>query len=356
LEITPNTGEMGHTSKASRTKASLLPCRIRLTCKNKGEGLYERFFEYKFEAQQKIPDSANSNTNNTEVAKDSEGCTGVLNCLVLANSICVLTSPYESDHTSAITSVSFHSATGSVSGLDLSTDAISGKKKKGARKITAGHTMCTFHYDDGSNRKMITPVGGQVLELNNEQLQSTPLLIQSEPLGRGHIAVILPESDLLPSLEDQRENENENGKQKQPVIGKEYGEIFSLGKGKVYNDNNNNNNSNDNDNQEGGKKRKAAQGKGPCFAFSKGSCLRGEKCMFLHIPNGQDIETFLQSQSQSPEKKQKKESISTGIDKDTGACYAFMKGDCSRGDLCKFSHTDTNTSTNTDTDMAIEEK
>jgi cleavage and polyadenylation specificity factor subunit 4 len=51
-----------------------------------------------------------------------------------------------------------------------------------------------------------------------------------------------------------------------------------------------------------------------CYAFQKGECTRGDGCRFSHDPN-----------AAAPVK--------------SGApCYAFQKGECSRGDGCRFSH------------------
>jgi RNA-binding motif X-linked protein 2 len=61
---------------------------------------------------------------------------------------------------------------------------------------------------------------------------------------------------------------------------------------------------------------------GVCFAFQKGECTRGEACRFTHAAEGDGGEdTSSMAQSKLP-----------------GVCFAFQKGTCRRGASCRFAH------------------
>ena len=62
--------------------------------------------------------------------------------------------------------------------------------------------------------------------------------------------------------------------------------------------------------------KKARFGEGPpvCYAFQKGECTRGDACRFSHDPN-----------AEAPQRS-------------SAPCYAFQRGECDRGDACRFSH------------------
>ena len=76
--------------------------------------------------------------------------------------------------------------------------------------------------------------------------------------------------------------------------------------------------------------KKARFGEGPssgkpvCYAYQRGECTRGDACRFAHEEGGG-------GDSRPPSR---------------GApiCYAFQRGECDRGDSCRFSH-DANAST-----------
>jgi hypothetical protein len=354
---------MGNTSRSkpgkARSRATCLPVKVKACLKKKG--LHERFFEYKFIADQPSRNEndshapieeredthplTNATTNNEQ---DSSKIYGVLNALVLANSICVLTSPYETDYSKQSNSSTISSSSttdiipsiqsilfseSSDGTMDLSTEDISGKRKKGAKKINAGHTICTFIYNNGLRRRMVSPVGGMVLELNTEHLSISPELMQSDPIGRGHIAVILPEDDLVPSLENtcnipqatstsnSSSTDNNNSNDDTNI-----GVTFSIVKGQIRAEkrakdiaayknaiaknstvNNTDSHINDEDpasmnivvNGPGTKAMKA-----PCYAFSNGACLRGDRCRWAHIESDPPSST-----SSNNEKRQKKEDL-----------------------------------------------
>jgi hypothetical protein len=74
--------------------------------------------------------------------------------------------------------------------------------------------------------------------------------------------------------------------------------------------------------------KKARFGEGPsagpvCYAFQKGECTRGDSCRFSHTEGGGSGGGY-------------------GGRGGGGApvCYAFQKGECTRGDACRFSHTE----------------
>ncbi|CAN0357059.1 unnamed protein product, partial [Ectocarpus fasciculatus] len=62
-------------------------------------------------------------------------------------------------------------------------------------RVGAGHVLCTVEMADGTSRQLTTPVGGQVLELNN-RLESQPELLKSDPHGTGYVAVVYPDTEL----------------------------------------------------------------------------------------------------------------------------------------------------------------
>lgn len=65
-----------------------------------------------------------------------------------------------------------------------------------------------------------------------------------------------------------------------------------------------------------------------CFAFEKGECTRGDGCRFDHISSGN-------SRSERTERRERDDKKST-------ICFAFQKGDCDRGDSCRFDHVSDN--------------
>jgi hypothetical protein len=206
----------------------------------KGRGSYERFFEYKFiplgVADQesgfgmKLGASSGTGTGTgigtgmglvTDPGAEVEivdvsasvspaSSVGILNALVMPNSICVLVGPgigvgeegqvrAQAQSRLQLLAVTFDENEAGY--MDLSTDSISGKRKKGARKVQAGHKICKFTFSDGSTQTMLSPLSGQVLEVNTAQLAKNPSLVQTQPFGCGFIAVLLPEDDLIPTLE-----------------------------------------------------------------------------------------------------------------------------------------------------------
>ena len=60
--------------------------------------------------------------------------------------------------------------------------------------------------------------------------------------------------------------------------------------------------------------------RGVCYAFERGECTRGDSCKFSHEGGGASSAR----PSYSGEKR--------------GICFDFTKGRCTRGDSCKFQH------------------
>lgn len=151
------------------------------------------------------------------------------NCLVALvqmNDICMLLAP------EAINAASVS--------YNIDNVQFSGKKKKGASKVGAGHVLCTVTLPDGGIRELTTPVGGQVLEMNS-RLEAHPELLQSDPQGVGYIAVVFPDTE-LPDFHNF--------------------ESWKL------------------------KERLQCEGKlkaGCCFSWVAGTCTRGSDCKFTHI-------------------------------------------------------------------------
>lgn len=110
------------------------------------------------------------------------------------NEICVLVAPKLCNDELSIVSVSFQNAA-------LHTgDKISGKRKKGAYIVQNGVILCTATLSDGTSLDLRTPIGGQVLEIN-ENILTRPELLLSSRLGEGFIAIVYPNTK-LPSLID----------------------------------------------------------------------------------------------------------------------------------------------------------
>jgi hypothetical protein len=60
-----------------------------------------------------------------------------------------------------------------------------------------------------------------------------------------------------------------------------------------------------------------------CYAFLNGECTKGDDCRFSHDPNAP-----FNTQAQACQLQRKPAHV----------CYAFQKGECTRGDDCRFSH------------------
>ena len=57
----------------------------------------------------------------------------------------------------------------------------------------------------------------------------------------------------------------------------------------------------------------------PCYAYAKGECFRGDRCRYWHDP--------------AIPKPDRSKQMGEG-----GPCWAFAQGRCFRGDACRYSH------------------
>jgi len=125
--------------------------------------------------------------------------------------------------------------------------SFSGKQKKGAQTVKAGHIMCTVMVEGAEEPLQLrTPVGGKLLELN-DLLALHPEMLASHHNSSGFVAVIYPNTE-IPSL----------------AAGgcADYATLMERITGKT------------------------ASNKGNvCFSFQKGNCTRGNKCKFSHDSN-----------------------------------------------------------------------
>ena len=76
---------------------------------------------------------------------------------------------------------------------------------------------------------------------------------------------------------------------------------------------------------------------GNCFQFQRGECSRGDSCKFSHVVSEKDDQG---SQDGRVGNKRKPSNFSSaGRDESKRkVCFSFQKGSCNRGDKCKFAH------------------
>ena len=72
---------------------------------------------------------------------------------------------------------------------------------------------------------------------------------------------------------------------------------------------------------------------GICYSYQRGECNRGESCRFSHdgdssSPSNGAFRNFSNTRSNFSDRSSAK----------SGTCYAFQRGECDRGDSCRFSH------------------
>jgi len=73
----------------------------------------------------------------------------------------------------------------------------------------------------------------------------------------------------------------------------------------------------------------------PCKYFSKGSCLKGGECSFLHLP---PANVTIQKQAASSSSSQNQVADMQIEDHRGDICKFFLQGRCTRGTRCKFRH------------------
>jgi hypothetical protein len=147
-----------------------------------------------------------------------------LDAYVLWNDICVLFTK-EIIHASSIQ-------------YDVQVESgMSGRRKKGARKIKADTVICQITTRDEKILTLRTPVGGQLLELN-EGLQEKLEILQNLQSGERFVAVIFPDTKI-------------------PSPGQSVEEWKAV-------------------------QASMASRSNVCYAWIQGKCFRGDKCRFLH--------------------------------------------------------------------------
>ena len=75
-----------------------------------------------------------------------------------------------------------------------------------------------------------------------------------------------------------------------------------------------------------------------CFAFQKNECQYGDKCRFLHMSAEEEqAALIMKNELKRKESVQKEAKPSTRSNK---VCYAWQKGECDRGENCRFMHSE----------------
>mmetsp|Transcript_23761 Transcript_23761/g.44121 ORF Transcript_23761/g.44121 Transcript_23761/m.44121 type:complete len:230 (+) Transcript_23761:130-819(+) len=155
-----------------------------------------------------------------------------LDAYVMINEIVVLV-PGQSFDTTQIESVKW-------SEFDKSVGDMHGKRKKGAPKVKSDAPICEVHFKNGSICELKTPVGGQLIELNENLMNNHDLLASNDPYnGERYMAIIYPTTK-LPGPQD---TNVEVWKQKQ---------------------------------------HEASMVPKICYSYLEGTCTRGESCRFQH--------------------------------------------------------------------------
>jgi hypothetical protein len=171
-----------------------------------------------------------------------------LDAYILRNDICVL---FTKQNISA-SSLVFH----------VALEVMSGRRKKGARKIKADTVICEIIAADGQVMALKTPVGGQLLELNEGLASNLPIL-ENIHSGERYVAVIFPDTKI-------------------PSPGQSVDEWKAV-------------------------QASMASRSNVCYSWIQGKCLRGDKCRFLHsqtedgvdaAPEASALESFPERQTE----------------------------------------------------------
>ncbi|XP_048532546.1 zinc finger CCCH domain-containing protein 25-like [Triticum urartu] len=83
--------------------------------------------------------------------------------------------------------------------------------------------------------------------------------------------------------------------------------------------------------------QKKREERGVCYAFQKGECNRGDACKYSHDEQ-RNANTGWGSKEDDPKWEHDRHRGPQNKGESRGICYAFQKGECSRGDSCRFSH------------------
>uniref|UniRef100_A0ACD5WDR9 Uncharacterized protein n=1 Tax=Avena sativa TaxID=4498 RepID=A0ACD5WDR9_AVESA len=81
---------------------------------------------------------------------------------------------------------------------------------------------------------------------------------------------------------------------------------------------------------------KKREERGVCYAFQKGECNRGDACRFSHDEQRNANTGWGSKEDLEP--KWEHDRHRGPSNRGGGVCYAFQKGECSRGTSCRFSH------------------
>lgn len=124
--------------------------------------------------------------------------------------------------------------------FDRSIGEMHGKRKKGAPKVKSDAPICQIHFHDGGVCELKTPVGGQLIEVNEKLITDFNKLANNDPFsGERFVAIIYP----LTKLPGATDTNVEVWKQKQ---------------------------------------LEASLVPQVCYAYLEGTCIRGATCRFQH--------------------------------------------------------------------------
>jgi hypothetical protein len=155
-----------------------------------------------------------------------------LDAYVMINEIVVLV-PSQKFNTADIKEVVW-------SEFDRPVGEMHGKRKKGAPKVKSDSSICEIHYKDGSVSVLKTPVGGQLIELNENIITNTDILSSNDAYNGGrYVAIVYPNTKLPGPLD----TDVEAWKRKQ---------------------------------------HEASMVPRICYSFLEGTCTRGDACRFQH--------------------------------------------------------------------------
>lgn len=157
---------------AQARPANVMQGAVALPCDATTVGSLERHFKLKLVVPP--PENAPGSEDSSVI---------VLAAMVLQNELCVLVCAAPLTTTDVVFAIAADS------------DAISGKRKRGAKHVKAGAVIARVTLADGTVRDLVTPVGGQLLE-TNDNLLASPALLQTQPGGTGYVAVVYPDTDL----------------------------------------------------------------------------------------------------------------------------------------------------------------
>lgn len=113
--------------------------------------------------------------------QDSNNNVEVLDCYIMNNSVCVVKLSAQFQY--EIKSFTYL--------VDYNEDDVQGKKKKSAIKLQPGSPICHVTTTSGESLELCSPVGGQLLEVNN-RFQSQPELLLDKTNQSSYIAIIFP--------------------------------------------------------------------------------------------------------------------------------------------------------------------